>query len=59
MPAGSEFQRKIRGQDERLVAALERIARSLERLVDAQEIRRQMYKPREGEPSMDAGRKRK
>ncbi len=59
MPAGSEFQRKLRGQDERLVAALERIARSLERLVDAQEIRRQMYKPREDEPSMDAGRKRK
>ena len=59
MPAGSEFQRKLRGQDDRLVAALERIARSLERLVDAQEIRRQMYKSREDEPSMDAGRKRK
>jgi hypothetical protein len=59
MPAGSEFQRKLRGQDERLVAALERIARSLERLVDAQEIRRQMYKSREDEPSMDTGRKRK
>jgi hypothetical protein len=59
MPAGSEFQRKLRGQDERLVAALERIARSLEKLVDAQEIRRQMYKSREGEPSVDAGRKRK
>ncbi|MDV2495595.1 MAG: hypothetical protein RX316_05210 [bacterium] len=59
MPAGSEFQRKLRGQDERLVAALERIARSLERLVDAQEIRRQTYKPREGGSSMDTGRKRK
>lgn len=59
MPAGSEFQRKLRGQDERLVAALERIARSLERLVDAQEIRRQMYKSRGDEPSVDAGRKRK
>lgn len=59
MPAGSEFQRKLRGQDDRLIHALERIAHSLERLVDAQEIRRQMYKPREDEPSMDAGRKRK
>lgn len=54
MPAGSEFQRKLRGQDDRLIHALERIARSLERLVDIQEVRRQMYQSREGEPSMGA-----
>lgn len=44
MPAGSEFQRKMRKDDDRLVRSLERIARALEKLIDIQEVRRSMWK---------------
>lgn len=44
MPAGSEFQRKMHKDDDRLVRALERIARALEKLIDIQEVRRSMWK---------------
>lgn len=47
MPAGSEFQRKMRKEDDRLVRALERIARALEKLIDIQEVRRSMWKSSE------------
>jgi hypothetical protein len=48
MPAGSEFQRRLRQEDDRLIRALERIARSLEKLVDLQEVRRALWKSGEG-----------
>lgn len=44
MPAGSEFQRKLRQEDERVVRTLERIARALERLVDLHEVKRALWK---------------
>ena len=44
MPAGSEFERKLRQEDDRVVRALERIARALEKLVDLQEVKRAMWK---------------
>lgn len=57
MPAGSEFQRRLRQEDDRLIRALERIARSLEKLVDLQEVRRAMWKS--GESREFVGLKRK
>jgi hypothetical protein len=59
MPAGSEFQRKMRQQDDRLVRALERIARSLEKLVDLQEIRRAMWKSGEGKEYVSMDREKR
>jgi hypothetical protein len=49
MPAGSEYERRLREADERVVRALERIARALEHLVDIQEVKRAMWRPDHGE----------